>query len=572
MAKRRIQERQVETPAGLIQHLPPLLARVYAARGIQDPSDIQHSLDQLLPGDTLLGIDRATTCLETALHQNQHVLILGDFDADGATSTAVAVSALKAMGYQNVSFLVPNRFEFGYGLTPEIVEVAAQYQPDWIITVDNGISSTQGVEAALAHGIRVIITDHHLPGQVLPKAEAIVNPNQPNDPFPSKNLAGVGVIFYLMLALRQKLRHSGWFDRRREPNMAELLDLVALGTVADVVPLDKNNRILVQQGLKRIRAGRTRPGIFALIEVAKRDSAFIVASDLGFALGPRLNAAGRLEDMSLGIECLLAESLSEARVKAARLDELNRERRQIEDDMKAQAEVAIAKLEKSKHLPMGICLYEPDWHQGVIGLVASRVKERWHRPVVAFAQESPEVLKGSARSIPSLHIRDALDRISKKYPQLLTKFGGHAMAAGLSLELDKLSTFKQVFTQELSNDLTDEDLRQCLYTDGKLNLDEITLDTAEQLRNAGPWGQGFPEPLFHGQFDLVEQRLVGMYHLKLTLAYQNQWFDAIAFNVNLDQWPNHRCRRVYIVYQLDVNIYRERKRLQLLIEHIEPIS
>ncbi len=553
-------------------YVSPLLARIYAARGVCSLEEVQYQLSGLHTMNQLLGLSDACKCLEEALNKQSNVLILGDYDADGATSTSVAVSALRAFGFENVSYLVPNRFEYGYGLTPEIVEVAAKSKPDLLITVDNGISSIEGVKAAQSYGMKVLITDHHLPGDELPEAEAIVNPNQPGDPFPSKNLAGVGVIFYVMMGFRQYLRETGWFENHPEPNMAQLLDLVALGTVADVVILDDNNRTLVQQGLSRIRNGKVRPGIEALIEISKRDKRYLTAMDLGFGIGPRLNAAGRLEDMSLGIECLLSNNLDDARRLAQELDSLNKERREIEDEMKAQAESVLQKIQTQSDLPAGVCLYEPEWHQGVIGLVASRVKEQWHRPVVAFAQADDETIKGSARSIPGLHIRDTLDAIAKCNPDLLSKFGGHAMAAGLSLKIDDFKEFQKAFESEVEKRLTAEDLQRTIMTDGELAAEEMTLENAELLRNAGPWGQGFPDPVFHGEFKLVEQRLVGMYHLKLVLGLDDKWIDAIAFNVNLKDWPNHNCRKVKIVYRLDVNRFQGRTKLQLLVEYIEAIE
>ena len=561
------------------QGLHPLLARLYVARGIENTDEISHEMGRLLDFRLLLGIDKAVERLIHALGEQQRILILGDFDADGATSTALAVSALTALGAKHVDYLVPNRFEYGYGLTPEIVAVAAKRSPDLIITVDNGISSCEGVAAANANGIDVLITDHHLPGPELPQAVAMVNPNQHGDLFPSKHLAGVGVIFYTMLALRSALRDSDWFIQQQipEPNMAEFLDLVALGTVADVVVLDRNNRILVQQGLRRIRAGKHRIGIAALLRVAERDYRTILAADLGFAIAPRLNAAGRLEDMTLGIACLLCQDPPEAQAMAKRLDELNLERRQIEKDMHLQAVAALSKLRLDTELPVGLCLLDESWHQGVIGILAGRLKDMLHRPVIVFTRISPHELKASARSVAGLHIRDVLDSIAAHHPGLLIKFGGHAMAAGLSLRSSDYPRFCQVFNEEVSRHLSQEDLQHRLLTDGDLPDDCLHLETAEILRDAGPWGQGFAEPLFDGVFQLLEQRIVGQNHLKMRLNFvgaasdSRQSLDAIAFQVDLEQWPNYRCAQVHIAYRLDINEFRGLRKLQLLVEHLEPV-
>lgn len=553
-------------------NLAPLLRRIYAARGIGSAEDLERGLDHLLSYKNLLGIDQAVTCLFAALQQQQHITVIGDFDADGATSTALAVSALRNFGLKQVSYLVPNRFEYGYGLTPEIVAVAAQRNPQLIVTVDNGISSLEGVSHAAELGIRVLITDHHLPGATLPVAEAIVNPNQPGDYFASKNLAGVGVIFYVMLALRSHLRQVHWFEQQQlpEPNMSQFLDLVALGTVADVVPLDKNNRILVQQGLNRIRQGKGRPGIIALLKVANRSPERLVAGDLAFALGPRLNAAGRLEDMSLGIACLLSEDLPQAHSIALRLDELNKERREIETTMQQQALSALSQLKITDNLPLGVCLHDNSWHQGVIGIVASRIKDKLHRPVIAFARSDAEILKGSARSVNGVHIRDVLDSIAKRHPQLISKFGGHAMAAGLSLHQDNYSAFRQAFAEEVSRHISLDDIQGKILTDGELSSPDISIGTAELLRDAGPWGQAFPEPVFNNYFYVVEQRIVGSKHLKLQLQLEenSQILDAIAFNVDIEKWPNHRANRINTVYRLDINEFRGVKNVQLLIEHL----
>lgn len=562
--------RPFSTQPFTLPHLSELLTKIYASRGIQSSLELETTLTHLLPFTSLKNIALCAEYLHHSLTQQQHFMIIGDFDADGATSTALAVSALKKFGAKHVSYLVPNRFEYGYGLTPEIVTVAAQQKPDVIITVDNGISSLEGVAHAKALGIQVLITDHHLPGQALPDADAIVNPNQSGDAFFSKNLAGVGVIFYVMLALRSYLRQANWFEAQKipEPNMAEFLDLVALGTVADVVPLDHNNRILVQQGLKRIQAQKNRPGIQALLQIANRINHRVTANDLGFAIAPRLNAAGRLEDMSLGIACLLAENLEQALPLAKRLDELNQERRNIENTMQQQATIALAHLQFSETLPVGICLHDASWHQGVIGIVASRIKERFHRPVIAFATINENELKGSARSVPGLHIKDALENMAAQHPTLIQKFGGHAMAAGLSLKLENYPIFKEIFAEEVSRHLSEENLQQKIWSDGELTETDLTLETADLLRTSGPWGQAFPEPLFDNHFYVLEQYIVGGKHLKMLLSLTQEGlpFEAIAFFVDVEKWPNHQAKKIHAAYRLDVNEYQGRKKVQLLIE------
>lgn len=574
--KRIIRRQPQVDPAALPDSLPAVLRRVYAARGISRAEELEHVLNRLHRPDQLGGLETAVELLEQALINDRRILIVGDFDADGATSSALCVRALRMLGVGQVDFLVPNRFEYGYGLTPEIVEVALERRPDLIMTVDNGVSSHQGVAAAQGAGVQVLVTDHHLPGATLPPAEAIVNPNLSGDPFPSKHLAGVGVAFYVMSALRARLRDSGWFTARGidEPNLAALLDLVALGTVADVVPLDHNNRILVEQGLRRIRAGQCVPGITALLQVAGRDPARCVASDLGFAVGPRLNAAGRMEDMRIGIDCLLADSPGEARQLAATLDELNRERREVETEMKQQAlrELEALHLDEATELPVGVCLYDPDWHQGVIGILAARVKEAWHRPVIAFARAGEGELKGSARSVPGLHIRDVLDAVAVRHPGLIHRFGGHAMAAGLSLAESALEAFRTAFDAEVRAHLDENELQGVVYSDGELAPQELTLETAEQLRAAGPWGQAFPEPVFDGDFELVSQRVVGEHHLKLQLREprSGQELDAIAFHAAAEHAlePGAGLR---LAYRADSNAFRGRCSLQLVIEHIEPL-
>lgn len=562
-------------PANLpdLGDLPPLLTRLYAARGVRSVVELDKGLARLIPYQQLKGIDAAVSLLVTALQQGQRILIVGDFDADGATASAVGMLGLRMLGAAHVDYLVPNRFEYGYGLTPEIVAVALQREPQLLLTVDNGISSVEGVAAAKAAGLTVLVTDHHLPGPQLPAADAIVNPNQPGCEFPSKALAGVGVMFYVLLALRAKLRELNWFAERSlaEPNLAELLDLVALGSVADVVPLDANNRILVHQGLARIRAGRARPGLRAVLEVAGRDYQRINSTDLGFILGPRLNAAGRLDDMSLGIECLLCEDAALASDMAQQLDELNKDRKSIEQGMQREALAQLKDLPLTD-MPFGLCLFEPDWHQGVIGILASRLKERYFRPAIAFADAGDGLLKGSARSVPGLHIRDALDAVAAKHPGLISKFGGHAMAAGLSLPQEHYGAFAAAFDAEVRRQLSEDDLTGRLLSDGQLSVTEFNLELAKALRHAGPWGQHFPEPLFHGAFQIVQQRLVGDKHLKLVLQTEcgGQTLDGIAFNIDRELWPNPTVRWVEVAYKLDVNEFRGNQTVQLMIAHLAP--
>lgn len=566
-----VRRKAPEQPPEKFPGLHPLLARIVASRGIQSADELEHSLGQLLPFTALKGVEQAVALLAEALEKRWRILIIGDFDADGATSTALAVRALRMFGTDDVDFLVPNRFEYGYGLTPEIVEVAAQRKPDLIVTVDNGIASLRGVAAAQEHGIRVLITDHHLPPSELPAAEAIVNPNQPGDEFPSKNLAGVGVIFYLMMALRGHLRESGWFKKQgmTEPNLAQLLDLVALGTVADVVPLDHNNRILVSQGLARIRGGQSCPGIRALCEVANRAPQRMLAPDLGFAIGPRLNAAGRMHDMSVGIECLLTDDMTAARELAQHLDQLNYERRGIENEMRddAMAELHRLQLDDETELPYGLCLFNPEWHQGVVGILASRIKDRVHRPVIVFTSAGEGMVKGSARSVPGVHIRDALDAVASRHPDLLDRFGGHAMAAGLSLPEANLETFKQAFDEEVRRHLTEDDLHGVLLSDGELVSAAVDIDLVEKLRNLLPWGQGIPAPLFDGTFDVIEQRIVGERHLKFLLRWAdgNGMVDAIAFNVD-DTLLHQTLQQITIAYRVDINEWQGRRSVQLMVE------
>ncbi|MFB0963136.1 MAG: single-stranded-DNA-specific exonuclease RecJ [Pseudomonas sp.] len=569
----RIEQRPLPTVLPDLGDLPPLLTRIYAARGVAHAAELEKGLARLLPAHLLKGMDAAVQLLSQALERRQRILIVGDFDADGATASCVGVLGLRMLGAAHVDYLVPNRFDYGYGLTPEIVAVALERQPDLLVTVDNGISSLEGVAAAQAAGLKVLVTDHHLPGAQLPAADAIVNPNQPGCEFPSKALAGVGVMFYVLLALRAHLRSNGWFAQQniQEPNLAELLDLVALGSVADVVPLDANNRILVHQGLARIRAGRARPGLQAILNVARRDHRRLVSTDLGFIVGPRLNAAGRLDDISLGIECLLCEDADGALWRAQQLEQLNQDRKHIEQSMQREALVQLKDLPLD-NLPFGLCLFEPEWHQGVIGILASRMKERYHRPVIAFADAGGGLLKGSARSIPGLHIRDTLDAVAARFPELISKFGGHAMAAGLSLQAVHYEAFAKAFDAEVRRQLTADDLTGRIYSDGCLAAHEFDLQLAQQLRHAGPWGQRFPEPLFHGDFKIISQRLVGEKHLKLVLqsAQNAPALDAIAFNIDLDVWPNPTIRHAQVAYTLDINEFRGNQSLQLMVSSISP--
>ncbi|HEJ9123205.1 TPA: single-stranded-DNA-specific exonuclease RecJ [Serratia marcescens] len=573
--KTQLRRRPAADDTHLPASLPPLLRRLYALRGVQAEQELERGVKGMLPWQQLDGIDDAVSLLQQALADGRRIMVVGDFDADGATSTALTVLALRSMGGASVDYLVPNRFEDGYGLSPEVVEQAAACGAELIVTVDNGISSHAGVDVAHAKGMQVLVTDHHLPGETLPAAEAIVNPNLRGCAFPSKSLAGVGVAFYLMLALRARLRDSGWFEQRAlaMPNLAELLDLVALGTVADVVPLDANNRILVYQGLNRIRAGKCRPGIRALLEVANRDARQLAANDLGFALGPRLNAAGRLDDMSIGVALLLSDDIAQARMLANDLDALNQTRREIEQGMQVEALQLCDQLERtSTELPYGLAMYHPEWHQGVVGILASRIKERFHRPVIAFAPAGDGILKGSGRSVPGLHMRDALERLDMLNPGLMMKFGGHAMAAGLSLEEARFDEFRQRFGELVGEWLDPAMLEGVIWSDGELAMQELSLTTAELLREGGPWGQAFPEPTFDGKFRILQQRLVGEKHLKLMVEPLGggPLLDGIAFNVDTTLWPDSSVREVELAYKLDVNEFRGNRNVQLLIQHLWP--
>ncbi len=576
MSDPTIIERPVSAVSTSLSSLHPVIARIYAGRGVSELSELEKGLETLLPDGAMLGIDAGVARLVSALKQQESILIVGDFDCDGATSTTTALLALRAFGFNQVDYLVPNRFEYGYGLSPDIVEVAKKREPDLIITVDNGISSIEGVDRANEFGIDVIVTDHHLPGTVLPKAVAIINPNQAGCQFMAKSTCGAGVIFYLLIALRRQLQQLGWFEQQgiKAPNLANYLDLIALGTVADVVPLERNNRTLVHQGLARIRAGRARPGLLALLEVAGRDHQRISSSDLGFAVAPRLNAAGRLDDISLGIECLLEEDPQRAREYAEQLDALNRERRSIESDMQAQAMAHLESLDLSEaQRPAGIALFNEQWHQGVIGILASRVKEKLHRPVIVFAPGDEGEIKGSARSIEGFHIRDGLDRIATEHPDLISKFGGHAMAAGLTIAKADLERFEVAFAAEVARQTRKEDLDRVIETDGELAPKQFTMELAQMIQEAGPWGHQFPEPSFHGEFRLLQQRIVGQKHLKMVLQEPTTGLalNAIAFNVDTNVWPDASINRVRTVYRLDINEFRGQRSLQLMVEWLKPL-
>lgn len=582
-------ERHVQTPA-VLADIHPVLSSIYQARGILSSDEMNHELKDLLPFHSLFDIEKAASIIADAITAQQRILIVGDFDADGATSTALAIRALRLFGAHEPCYLVPNRFEYGYGLTPEIVEVAQHMQPQLLITVDNGISSIEGVKAAKNAGIKVVVTDHHLAADELPVADAIVNPNQPACQFQSKAACGCAVIFYVMTAVRIELRKRGWFAQRQEPNMAQFLDLLALASVADVVPLDKNNRILIEQGLKRIRAGKAIAGIQALLKVGGKNAANLVASDLGFAIGPRLNAAGRLDDMSTGIECLLTDNMALAQQYAEELNNLNEERKNIEQGMQQQAmnwlqANNLAQFDTQSgnqdDRPWGQCIYDADWHQGVIGILASRIKDKLHRPVIAFANAelaeglpaSEQEIKGSARSIPGLHIRDALDILAKRHPEILTKFGGHAMAAGLSIKLAHYPAFQREFDVICRELMTKDQLDQVIQSDGELGESDFNLNLAGLIKYAGPWGQQFPEPIFDGCFQIINQKIVGTNHLKLTLGILGTQLcvDAIAFNINLDDWPDESCQQIECAYQLDINEFRGAQTVQLLIRHIRKL-
>lgn len=560
--------------------LHPVLQRVYLSRGIDSIDLLDKELTKLISYELFTNINSACDLIYKHIFAKSKILIIGDFDGDGATSTALAVDFFRQLGI-NIDYLVPNRFEYGYGLSVELVNTAKELNPDLLITVDSGIACLPGVKHARALGMEVLVTDHHLPGINLPEANCIVNPNLVGDKFPSKNLAGVGVIFYVLLALRSKLRDEGWFAQHNKApiNMAQFLDLVALGTVTDVVPLDYNNRILVDNGIKRIRAGQCRIGIKALLKIAKRKQSNLVASDLGFAVGPRLNAAGRLDDMSLGIECLLAEDPMVAFNMAENLDALNIERKNIERDMKQEALAIINNLNLSNNeqeLPLAFCLYQETWHQGVIGIVAARVKELYHRPVIVFAEDNDEYIKGSCRSIDGVHMRDVLQNIATIKPEILKKFGGHAMAAGLSIKKSDLEEFTNLFNSEVAKILCHDDICGLYETDGELESGDINLELAELLQDEGPWGQKFPEPLFKGYFIVTEQRLLGDQHLAFKLkpdqeGYRGGNIDGIIFNCKDTKWFEQSLFKVELVYKLAINDYNNQRKLQLLIDFLRPI-
>jgi len=563
-----------QTTDGLDASMHPVVRRILLARGVGSAQGLSLDLSSMLTPARLSGVQTAARLIADGVMQQKSILIVGDFDADGATGTAVAIGCLQAMGARKIGFRVPNRFEFGYGLTVALVETLADDPPDLLITVDSGISCNDGVARAQALGCQVVVTDHHLPGEIIPAADAIVNPNLQGDEFPSKAMAGVGVVFYLMSVVRQVLRDSGWFNAaRKEPALAQFLDLVALGTVADLVPLDHNNRVLVRQGLERIRRGLARPGLMALLRMGKRDYRFATASDLGFAAGPRLNAAGRLEDMATGIRCLLSSDHTEAMRLAGQLEALNQQRKGMQDEMQAEAMGQVDTLLQSlegRELPPVLCLFDAGWHQGIVGLVASRVKDAVHRPVFAFAPEADgaDVLKGSARSVKGLHIRDVLAYVDAQAPGLMKAFGGHAMAAGLTLTSAELPRFEAALGEAIEVILNGADLQAEIWTDGPLPAADLSLGMALQLENLGPWGQRFPEPLFDGQFEVIAQRVVGGSHLKMIVRPVDgaEEVDAIAFNRMPADLPD--SGPVRLLYHLSINRWRGDESCQLMVERI----
>tara|TARA_B110000196_G_scaffold320272_1_gene341540 strand:+ start:852 stop:2582 length:1731 start_codon:yes stop_codon:yes gene_type:complete len=573
---KKIIQRDVPDKHSLSDAIHPVLKRVYASRNIQFNDDLDYSLSSLFPYDTLSGINDAVLLLQEVIKKKSRILIVADFDADGATSCALAIRGLTLMGAEDIVYVVPNRFEYGYGLTPEIVDVALEYDPDLLITVDNGISSIEGVKRARKNGVKVLITDHHLPGNELPGADAIVNPQLNGDKFPSKNLAGVGVVFYILLALRAALKEQGWFEEvdLSIPNLAKLLDIVALGTVADVVPLDKNNRIMVSHGLNLIKKDKSIAGIAAILDLTGRPLSTISASDLGFSIAPRLNAAGRLTDMSLGIECLLTDDTYAAKEMAEQLDKLNKERRLIQTEMQEQATIELDDyLEKSSdEIAQGICLFNADWHQGVIGILAAKVKEKFNRPVIAFAKENEDedTIKGSARSINGLHIRDCLEDVTRINPELILTFGGHAMAAGLTIKESQFELFSECFNEVIKEHISLEDMQDVCMTDGELSTEDYSLQLAAEIQSAGPWGQAFPEPVFEGKFTVLDKQIVGDSHLKLKLQTDNKILDAIAFNITDEDWPVG-TNEILSTYRLGINDFRGDRKLQLFIEYLNPL-
>jgi single-stranded-DNA-specific exonuclease len=575
-ANRRIKIRDAQTLPSEFEDFNPLILRILSARGIRSKHELNQSLGNLPSPWLLSGMEQMVSLLHEAILYKKKIVILADFDADGATSCAVALLGLSLLGATHVDYVVPNRFEYGYGLTPEIVDLIRLKNPDLILTVDNGISSLDGVLYAKSLNIKVLVTDHHLPGKELPNADAIVNPYLPGDNFPSKCLAGVGVIFYVILALRQYLRKINWYvdQNIQEPNLAQLLDYVALGTVADVVPLDRINRILVFQGLMRIRSGQAHPGINALIKLSGRNFTTVTSSDLGFAVGPRLNAAGRMDDMSIGIQCLTTNDEDQAEQFANLLEQLNSERKATEKQMKHEAIAYLSDIKtlENRTLPAGVCLYNENWHQGVIGILASRIKDRIRKPVIAFAPADEHTIKGSARSIPELHIRDLLSDIAASHPKILSKFGGHAMAAGLTIKLHDYPAFSIAFDEWVHKRLTNVNIEQTIWTDGELQENDINIEMAHLLRSVAVWGHEFPEPSFHGEFEILQVRIVGHQHLKLVLRLSNgtKLFDGIAFFVDQpEEWLG--VRKCLMTYKIDINEYKGQKNLQLLVEYLEKI-
>lgn len=553
--------------------LSNLLQRLYLTRGISSPKQINYKLNHLHSPNKLSGISEAASLVVEAIKSNIKIVIVGDFDADGATATALSLRAIKAFGHKNIGYLVPNRFDFGYGLSSQLIPILQEMNAELIITVDNGISSIEGTQAAIDAGMQVIITDHHLPAEILPNANAIVNPNLNMDEFESKHLAGVGVVFYLLAEIRKQLTAENWFIENSisSPNLAQWLDIVALGTVADMVSLDENNRILVTEGIKRIKAGRTIAGIKALLNIANKKIDQTNTDTFGFVIAPRLNAAGRLEDMSVGIELLTTDNEAKAQKLAHELDDINQQRKTIQKDMQKVADSVVSELDKIKKLPDGICLYHKDWHQGVVGLLSSKVKDKTNRPVIAFAPENEQsnILKGSARSIAGLHIRDALVAIDSKYPGLMIKFGGHAMAAGLSIEADNYPKFRKIFDDLVIELLTDKQRQHTIETDGELETDELCLAVAEEIQQHGPWGQNFPAPLFDGWFNIMDKKEVGKGHCKMTLQTQDfrKRIEAIAFGIHPNQFEAQGDKN-QIIYKLDINEFRGRRNLQLIVHEV----
>jgi single-stranded-DNA-specific exonuclease len=571
--KKLIIARENVDDSHLPSNLHPVIKQIYANRHVFSADELDNSVATLHDFKLFKDIDKASDLLIEALKAQSHILIVGDFDADGATSTATLMQGLSMFGFKHLDYLIPDRFSLGYGLSPALAEQIVQIKPDLVITVDNGISCIVGIDILKAVGIKVLVTDHHLQGEQLPNADAIVNPNRHECDFPSKSIAGVGVAFYLLIALRSTMRDLGYFEQQSPPNLANLLDIVALGTVADVVALDANNRTLVHQGLARIRSGKTRPGITALIEVANRNAARLSASDFGFSLAPRLNAAGRLDDMSLGIACLLSNDINQARSIASELDSLNFARREIEQGMQAQAQAVLDRLAfNDDNIPDAICLFQDDWHQGVIGILAGRLKEKYHRPTVIFAGGENGEIKGSCRSIEGLHMRDLLEGLNTADPHLINKFGGHAMAAGLSINEQHFNDFKKAFDAAVSAQLSEESKRCIVFTDGELPNDCFTMEFAQLLKQSGPWGQQFPEPVFEHTFEIIQQRIVGEKHLKLVLKHQSgRLVDAIAFGIDVKEWPDTEAKFVKLAYQLDINEFRGKFTLQLIVRELEKV-